>query len=113
MFKGIYQIVVLSAFLLTTLFALGYQHAVASDVCEDYFSCYNYLQQKESFIPIVNNEIQGQIQAFTFAVSQDCTSANSGCQIGLSDTPEKTEEGSGDSGDSISIPDIHTNPKSG
>ena len=70
------------------LLATLYQHAVASDVCEDYFHCYNYLQQKESFIPIVTNEIPGQIQAFTFAVSQDCTSANSGCQIGLSDTPD-------------------------
>jgi hypothetical protein len=90
------------------LFALRYQDVFASDVCGDYFSCYNFPQDNESIIPVVTNEITGQEQASSFAISQDCISANSGCQISLSDTPDETENGSGDS-----IIATQANPKKG
>ena len=96
MFKQNYQKVAILTTLLTTLFALGtYQQSFASDNC-DYYSCYNYPQQKESLTPVVF-EIPGQAQAFAFAVSQNCVSAYSGCQIGLSDLPDDDDRGNGNS----------------
>ena len=59
MVKQYYQKVVIFAILLTTLFAIGiYQQAFASDNC-DYYSCYNYPQQKESLKPIFLSEHVG------------------------------------------------------
>ena len=59
MVKQNYQKVAILTTLLTTLFALGtYQQSFASDNC-DYYSCYNYPQQKESLKPIFLSEHVG------------------------------------------------------
>jgi hypothetical protein len=92
MLKQKYQKVAIFSILLTMIFAIGiYQQAFASDSC-DYYSCYNYPDQKESLFPVVLSENLGQAQAF--AVSQNCINTYSGCQIDLSQVPDDEENGS-------------------
>jgi hypothetical protein len=93
MVKQNYQKVAIISILLTMIFAIGiYQQAFASDSC-DYYSCYNYPEQKASLTPVVFNENQAQ----AFAASQNCINTYSECQIELSDVPGDDEKGSGSS----------------
>jgi hypothetical protein len=59
MVKQNHQKVAIFAILLTTLLAIGiYQQASATDSC-DYYSCYNYPEQKESLNVAILSEPAG------------------------------------------------------